>query len=281
MSDRPLPSQPLTHVAELRLSAASALVCQGRSLWVVADDELKLQRYSLAGEWRAEWPLLPGALPDDATERKRAKADFEALALLPDGALLALGSGSTAQRRRGCLVRAGEVRVIDLSPLYLALDAQFPELNLEGAVVWGGQLVLAQRGNGAEGHNALILLDLQRSLSDLAAGCLSAAGLLRVVPLRLGDLAGVPLGLTDLAVDPRGRLYFSAAAEASASTYRDGPCAGSVLGHFAADFALAEMTRLAPPVKIEGLAFPSAGRLLLVADPDDPESRAPLFALDL
>jgi len=273
-------SQPLTRLAELRLSAASALVCQGQSLWVVADDELKLQRYSLAGEWLAELPLLPGVLPDDAAERKRAKADFEALVLLPDGALLALGSGSTAQRRRGCLIWEGAVRVIDLSPLYRALAAHCAELNLEGAVVQGEQLVLAQRGNGAGRQNALILLDLPRALRDLAAGCLSAASLLQVLPVRLGELDQVPLSLTDLAVDPQGRLYFSAAAEASASTYLDGPCAGSVLGRFAADFAVAELIRLEPPAKIEGLAFQLDGRLLLVADPDDPQRRAPLFALD-
>jgi len=273
-------SMQLERLAELRLSAASALVCQEQALWVVADDDLHLHRYSLTGEWLAEWLLLPGELPSEAAARKKVKPDFEALALLPDGALLALGSGSTAQRRRGCLFRAGKVSLIDLSPLYLALETHFPELNLEGAVLHGGQLVLAQRGNGVAGDNALILLDLQQVLADLAEGRLSGAGLLRVLPLALGDLAGVPLSLTDLAVDPLGRLYFSAAAEASASTYLDGPCAGSVLGRFAEDFSVASLIRLDPPVKIEGLAFEPNGHLLLVADADDPQLRAPLFRLD-
>ncbi|WP_137885975.1 SMP-30/gluconolactonase/LRE family protein [Pseudomonas sp. 2FE] len=271
---------PLCLLAKLRLSAASALVCQGPSLWLVADDALSLQRYSLTGDWLAEQALLPGELPEDAKLRKKLKADFEALLLLPDGALLALGSGSTKRRRRGCLIRGGVVRVIDLGPLYLKLAEHFHELNLEGAVVHGGQLLLAQRGNGVGGENALVFLDLQQALDDLDSGQLSASALLRILPLQLAELDGVPLSLTDLSVDPAGRLYFSAAAEATDSSYLDGACVGSVLGRFDQDFNIVQLARLTPRVKIEGLAFQADGRLLLVADADDPRIAAPLFALD-
>ncbi|AYC31077.1 hypothetical protein D3880_01155 [Pseudomonas cavernae] len=278
MSDHP--SLSLTHLADLQLSAASALVCQGDSLWLVADDALVLQRYSLSGAPREEIVLLVGELPREAAERKAYKADFEALLQLSDDALLALGSGSTARRRRGCLIQAGQVRRVDLSPLYLELEQHFAELNVEGALVLGEQLLLAQRGNGATAQNALVFLDLPQVLTDLAAGQLSAAALRRILPLALGALDGVPLGLTDLALDPQGRLYFSAAAEASASTYLDGACAGSLLGRLDQDFRIAWRARLAPSAKIEGLAFQADGRLLLVADADDPQRPAPLFALD-
>ncbi|UVE18048.1 SMP-30/gluconolactonase/LRE family protein [Pseudomonas sp. LS44] len=280
MSDHPCPTLTLVHLAELQLSAASAVVCQGDELWIVADDALVLQRYSLTGEYAGKIALLPGELPADAAERKAHKPDFEALAHLPDGSLLALGSGSTAKRRRGCLLQGEAVRIIDLSPLYQELQQHFVELNLEGAVVFGEDLLLAQRGNGAAGENAVVLLDLPQALADLAAGQLSAAALRRIVPLALGDLDGVPLGLTDLAVDPHGRLYCSAAAEASGSTYLDGDCAGSVLARFDKDLHLVWRARLAPLAKIEGLAFQADGRLLLVADADDPQRLAPLFALD-
>jgi hypothetical protein len=270
----------LQRLADLRLSAASGLVCQGQNLWLVADDALSLQRYSLAGVWQAEQALLPGELPAERKARKRLKADFEALLLLPDGALLALGSGSTPRRCRACLIQAGVVRIIDLNPLYQALAGHFQELNIEGAVVHRGQLLLAQRGNGAGGENALVFLDLPQVLHDLERGQLSAAALLRILPLSLPDLDGVPLSLTDLCVNPAGELYCSAAAEATDSSYLDGACVGSVLGRFDQDCNLLQLARLLPPVKIEGLAFQADGRLLLVADADDPNIPAPLFALD-
>ena len=270
----------LRQLATLRLSAASALVCQEQSLWLLADDALVLQRYSLSGDWQAELILLPGTLPVDAKQRKSLKPDFEALLSLPDDRLLALGSGSTERRCRGCLVEADSVRVIDLSPLYQALAGHFQELNIEGGVVCRGQLLLAQRGNGRGWENAVVLLDLSRVLRDLENGQLSAAALLQIVPLQLPELDGVPLSLTDLSVAPSGALYFSATAEATESSYLDGACVGSVLGCLDEHLAIVELTLLRPAVKIEGLAFQADGRPLLVADADDPAIASPLFTLD-
>jgi hypothetical protein len=270
----------LRQLATLRLSAASALVCQGQSLWVLADDALVLQRYNLNGDWQAEQTLFPGELPADAKQRKRLKPDFEALLLLPEGSLLALGSGSTKRRCRGCLVESGSVRVIDISPLYGALAGRFQDLNIEGGVVYGGQLLLAQRGNGLGRENALVVLDLPQVLRDLQDGQLSAAALQRIVPLQLPELDDVPLSLTDLSVAPSGALYFTATAEATDSSYLDGACTGSALGRLDTQLAIAELSRLAPVVKIEGLAFQADGRALLVADADDPTIASPLFTLD-
>lgn len=277
LADKPL---LLRQLATLRLSAASALVCQGQNLWVLADDALVLQRYSLNGDWQAEQTLLPGELPADAKLRKRLKPDFEALLLLPAGNLLALGSGSTERRCRGCLVEADSVRVIDLSPLYQVLAGHFQDLNIEGSVIYRGQLLLAQRGNGRGRENALVLLDLPQVLRDLEKGQLSAAALQRIVLLQLPELDGVPLSLTDLSVAPSGALYFTATAEATDSSYLDGACVGSVLGRLDAQLTIVELNRLAPVVKIEGLAFQADGRPLLVADADDPTIAAPLFTLD-
>ncbi|MGY4533463.1 hypothetical protein ACVW0Y_002595 [Pseudomonas sp. TE3786] len=270
----------LTLLAHLRVSAASGLVRQGQGLWVVADDALVLQHYDLGGNWLRELTLLPGTLPADEKKRKKRKPDFEALLALPDGALLALGSGSKAQRQRGCLVRGDEVQVIDLAPLYEVLAQQFQELNIEGAVIHGEQLILAQRGNGAGGENALVFLDRVQALTDIAEGRLTSAALQHSLPVTLSDLHGVPLSLTDLCISPAGQLYFSAAAEATDSSYLDGQCMGSVLGRFTKDFAVEWLRPLVPTVKIEGLAFQADGRLLMVADADDPEQPAPLFALD-
>lgn len=268
-------------LARLRLSAASALVLHRDSLWTVADDSFDLHRYDLQGRWLGQWPLFPGELPADAAERKACKADFEAMALLPDGGLLVLGSGSTAQRRRGALFGEDQrIRPIDASDLYQVLDEHFQELNIEGAVVRGERLLLAQRGNGRGGENALVILHLQRVLSGLDAGRLDGGTLLGIQPVRLGELGGVPLGLTDLSLGRSGRLLYSAAAEATDSSYLDGDCAGSVIGWLDDDGMPQAQRLLAPLAKIEGLCGLGDGSLLLVADADDPAVAAPLFHLD-
>lgn len=91
------------------LSAASGLVRYGNRLYVIADDALHL------GVFEADRPgskrrLITGTLPDEPKARKRAKPDFEALTHLPAGGgmpfggMLAMGSGSTDNRRRGVLI---------------------------------------------------------------------------------------------------------------------------------------------------------------------------------
>ena len=150
MSQAPLVLQPLV---QLQVAAASALVCAGDLLYLLADDELLLQRYDLNGVFIDQQPLLAGSLPSAAKARKRLKPDFEMLCQLPDGSLLALGSGSTAARRRAVLWQAGVTRVLDLTALYLALESQLQDLNLEGAVVQGEHLWLAQRGNSVGSIN--------------------------------------------------------------------------------------------------------------------------------
>jgi hypothetical protein len=265
--------QPL---AQLRLSAASGLVCSGDELLVLADDELVLQRYSLAGVYLGQHSLLPGTLPADPATRKRRKPDFEILCQLADGRLLALGSGSTPERQRGVLWQAGNAQVVDLSGLYAALAAQLSGLNLEGAVVQGEQLLLAQRGNSAGSRNALISLELATVLCQLASASLGPESLRSVTPIELGELHGVPLSFTDLCLDVDGRLLFSAAAEDTESSYTDGACVGSALGCLA-DGQLQALWPLAGSAKIEGLCQLADGSLRLVNDPDDRSAHSTLY----
>ena len=273
-------SLELQPLAQLRLSAASGLVCCGDELLVLADDELVLQRYSHAGAYLGQHLLLSGELPTDPATRKRLKPDFEILCLLPDGRLLALGSGSTAQRQRGVLWQAGSAQSIDLSGLYGALAARLTGLNLEGAVVRGEQLLLAQRGNNAGSLNALISLDLATLLSQLAGASLGPESLRCVTPIDLGELHGVPLSFTDLCLAADGRLLFSAAAEDNESSYIDGACAGSVLGCLA-DARVRALWPLSGSAKIEGLCQLADGSLRLVNDPDDRAAQSTLYRVVL
>lgn len=278
----------LARLATLDIAAASGAVLHDGLLCVIADDGHALHRYTLRGEPLAPLPLFAdrAPLPAEPRARKKRKPDLEALLQLPDGSLLALGSGSAANRREARHVFPGSggnrVAAIDLSPLYAALAAVLPDLNIEGAVVRGDHLVLAQRGNG-RGDNALVLLDLAQAMTDLSRGMLGAAGLQRVLPLALGELAGIALTPTDLATGPDGALWYIAAAEDTDNPYEDGACVGSVIGRLDDSLRVERQWQLAPTLKVEGLHFhrrdDAGDHWLLVADADSPTTPAPLLAL--
>lgn len=272
------PALKLELLTQLDSSAASGIVHHQGRLYVVADDSLDLLCTDLDGANAVSIPLSEGAtgqLP------KHLKPDFEAL-LLCGAELVAIGSGSTPARRRAIAFDpvTRSRRTIDLRPLYQALDLQLHELNIEGAVISGDDVFLAQRGNGARRENALVRLDRPRFEQDLAAGALTANCFRELVPVALGDLHGVPLSLTDLALGPRGVLLFTAAAEATLNPYDDGVVAGSLIGVVDRRGHVAPQPRvIAAGEKLEGLCWLESGELRLVSDPDDPHARAPLFRL--
>lgn len=70
--------------APAHLSAASGLVSVARHVFVVADDENDLARFEPSGgEPGRTFALFEGELPRAHKARKAAKADCEALLLLP------------------------------------------------------------------------------------------------------------------------------------------------------------------------------------------------------
>ena len=258
-------------LAHLRLSAASGLVHRDGFLYVVADDELALVRTDLLGGNSVRLPLSDA--PASGHILKDKKSDFEAL-MSVGSSLMAIGSGSTAARRKAIALDGDVRRTIDLGPLYSALDQRIHELNIEGAVVRGDEVLLAQRGNGSRRENALVRLDRARFEQDLASGTLTADCLREVVPVALDKLDGVPLSLTDLCLGPHDELIFTAAAEATENPYDDGVEKGSVIGVFDGARRV-----IVPGVKLEGVCWLESGELRLVADADDPTRRAPMFRL--
>jgi hypothetical protein len=284
-----IPVLRLSLVARLEVAAASGIRRRADRLYVIADDELALGVYELSGAARDSIALAGGALPEEHAARKAAKPDFEALVSLPDSSLLALSSGSTPARRRAVqIVFDPQPRVCSfaLDVLYRALELELPELNIEGGAVLGDALWLCSRGNSARRDDALIRLDLAGVLNALASDRPPPAQVLRsITRVALGDLDGVPLSITDLAAI-RGRLVFTAAAEASPNTYEDGKCTGSVLGQISSEAAacLPEILGWVPEIKLEGVCpaseAPDERTLLLVADADDRAAKAPLFRVE-
>ncbi len=294
------------------LSAASGLVCAFGRVYVVADDELHLGVFHDHHSPGALHRIAAGRLPLGQSARKKRKPDLETLLLLPPGragwhggaALLALGSGSTPRRDRAMVVPldgageplAGQVRALDLAPLYAPLRAALGGINIEGALWHRDQFVLLQRGgDGERGTNATLHFELAETLAWLTGAAHVAPRLREVRPCDLGRVRGVAYGYTDAAALPAhcgGGFLFTAVAEASGDNVADGACVGSALGRIDARGRVAWMRPLHGAPKVEGLDLRpdpvsvSTGALgvhrlqiCLVTDADDPACPSQLLQL--
>lgn len=278
--------------------AASSIVRFGGELIIVQDDALFLANVAVHGgptrDILLPWGRDNKRLFDDHRGNKAHKLDLEAAAVVQqDGreTLLIFGSGSTLARQSIVVVPFGEEpRVVDASALYEALraDKRFSgsELNIEGAVTLGRDLLLLQRGNGAR------IDDLQAADST---GRLEIRGLLHYLaggapPPALREVQGYWLGLvgrpevrltfTDATLH-QGQVVYVAAAEASPDATRDGPVAGVALGvlhHDEARYTLVLDEDGRPSTdKIEGIVTLDERTLIAVVDRDDPELPAELL----
>lgn len=234
---------------------------------------------------------------DDEIGNKKAKLDLEAGVTLPDGRLLALGSGSTAARERLVLATPpDQIRTVDGHALYSALRAQTAfagsQLNIEGAIVIGDRVRLFQRGNGVardglEPINATGDLLLVELLEWIDRG--GPVPLLRdVVRFELGCANGVELGFTDACLLPDGRVAFVTGAEASPDVERDGEVMGCGFGVIDGDQAwhtdIVDSEGRPSLLKIEGLellAWQPQPRFAVVVDMDNPQQPALLGLLEV
>lgn len=253
-------------------------------------------------------PLDPrsGVTPrqfDDTRGNKKRKLDLEAVFVTPDGTLVALGSGSSPLRERVVLVEepssdAPRITILPAPSLYRCLREERAfagaELNVEGAVVVGEDLVLFQRGNGAPSRDfAAIDATARIALRPLLAHLLEGGELPPLRDVRawdLGQIDGHRLTFTDASVAPRSSaIAFLACAEDSPDVTRDGPVSAVVLGYLDEQSGVAWMgaildERGAPLLdKAEGLAFDptDAGRAFVVTDRDDPDAPSELLVLAL
>ena len=275
----------------VHLSAASGLVRSGKSYFVVADDELHLGVFDDTLTAGTPPPpgnllrLLEGDLPKDPVQRKKAKPDLETLALLPPlpgcvgGALLALGSGSKPNRETGVLVALGgpgkpngRMAQVDLKPLYAPLRKRFSDLNMEGAWVSSGELLLLHRGNKNDDRSACIRYDWNLVAPWLAGLQPQPPAAKSVQVIDLGSVDGIPFSLTDGAGLPDGEWMFSAVAEDTSDNVTDGTCVGSAVGIVGVDGQVRLMLGLQGAPKVEGIAVQREANdwvVTMVTDPDD------------
>jgi hypothetical protein len=235
--------------------AASSIRRQGNRLVILQDDVSALAvLYPSTG---STYPILLPAGPegarvfDDARGNKKLKLDLEACIVLPDGRLVAFGSGSSPQREKIVTVAPGKgamAQQMSGGDLYAGLrvhsDARGARLNIEGAVVQGEWLRLLQRGNGKRGFepwNAILDVALDKFLGWLD-GRHPFPPVHRILEVHLGDLAGVPFGFTDAAVTDDGRVALIACAEDTDDPLIDGPVMGCRFGWLDADDQSVAMT---------------------------------------
>jgi hypothetical protein len=278
--------------------AASALRRWQRRLVVIQDD---INAIAVGGSDASE-PLEPWLLPrgeggrrrfEDALGNKRHKLDLEAAIVLPDGRLVAFGSGSTLAREQ-LVIAEGEGRMeLRRAPdLYAALRRQTAfsgsELNIEGAVVQADRLRLFQRGNGrldggVQPISAVGDVSLAEFLAWLDAGA-PAPSLRRILCVDLGDASGVPFGFTDATLLGNGDVAFLACAERSPDVTRDGEVLACRFGTLREDSVrlidIVDEHGAPCTLKLEGIeARPEADRSFDVVADMDCHDRPALGAL--
>ena len=283
------------------VTAASGVAPLGEG-WLVAQDDATFGAW-LRGASVTPVRLLPAVEGLDrfseAAGTKHLKPDFEvACPVHVDGepAVLLLGSGSTARRMRGVLVRLrdGEpvVHVGELDPLYrrvaASLGVALDQLNLEGASRHGDAVRWFCRGNlAAAVPSASVALPL-----DALVGAVLGRADAGSVPVGdphvydLGAVEGVGLAVTDAIALPDGRLLVCAAAEDTPNAVDDGPVVATALALLDGPDVL-EVAAIpevgGQVVKVEGLALRGfaggAASLLALVDADDPD--VPSAAVEL
>jgi len=263
--------------------AGSALVRHGNRLLLAQDDD-----YTLVWLDTSVDPVAVEHLPlrDEAgAMAKSMKPDFEAAALLADGRVLIMGSGSAEPRRNVVLLDPAndDFTVHNAGRLYdLVSDAAGHEINLEGVLEVPQGLLLFHRGNSGEG-NATIAFEVNPENPIVARPRAVMRWDLGSVP---GETRMVDLTFTDADADARGRHWYIAAAEDTPNAIDDGPVVGSAIG-----VIVGEIGHWAPIVepdgsiscrKYEGLVLDEdLTGAWLVTDPDDEALTAELCRVEL
>lgn len=298
--------------------AGSGLAWVGERLAVVQDDANFIALVEPASG-RTSSVLLPAGENgvrqfDTGRGNKKQKFDLETLVSIdaPDGQfLLAIGSGSSKRRERMVTIRrAGEadesLALIEAPALYKLLrdtrDFSGSDMNIEGAVLIGDVLRLFARGNGeaSKRHAPLdATCDLHwpsvRAYLTAPDACAPPSPR-RVRQYALGEADGVRLSFTDATLGWGDRskhpvVLYTAAAEGSPDSRRDGEVAGSAIGFLdprgegtVMRYALLrdEQGELLP-LKVEGIACGRADerQVYVVLDVDDPDAPSVLCELHL
>lgn len=267
--------------------AASSVALVSDRLYVVQDD---VNAIAVVDPHTAL--ARPIALPfEGPLQRIKAdKSDLEASALLPDGRLLFLGSGSRPEREVAVTLDLDSLRpsLADARGLFRALHRAMAEVgvkktNIEGLALAGEGAFFLHRGpaTGDEPSNVVVRLPTSDVAASLETGE-EPRSPAQARSVDLGEVNGTRITWTDgVALYGLG-LVFVACAEKTADVVEDGACEGSFLGLLdrRGEVSLAQVAFEGRVVldKLEGLAL-AGRRAWAVSDPDAVGEPSHLFEL--
>lgn len=262
------------------IGSASGLFFNETSLYIISDNSNVLYNFDIAGKKLDKISLTKDAALQENIAKKD-KADYEAITA--NGNLLYLfGSGSTDKRNAITVVdmKTKQLSAIDASDLYTVMQS-FGEIdaenfNIEAAVNDGEKWYLFNRGNGPAGQNGIFSLDGDINTTTF-----------QIVynEIKLPKINGKATGFTD-AIKVKNKLYFLAAAEASASTYADGAVGGTIVGRIDIDTMEIDFTEIISTTqKFEGITVYKDGgktiEFLLCEDTDSDVNNSGIYKLIL
>ncbi|WP_293889822.1 hypothetical protein [Flavobacterium sp.] len=254
------------------IGAASGIVCQNNSLFIISDNSTLLYHYNLTKKAYEKIKLFENRLEILA---KKDKPDFEAITLF-DNKLYIFGSGSTKKRntRVSFNLLNNEIKEKDLSKIYKRLIESISiadnDLNIEGVIITDETIYFFQRGNSSNTPNGIFCYNRKSKTVQFKI-------------IALPQINGIECTFTDaILIDET--IYFLAAAENTTSTYNDGEITGSIIGTIdLKTMELKSAIQITDKQKFEGLALykktATLIELLLCEDNDTEELSSTIYKL--
>jgi hypothetical protein len=228
------------------IGSASGLIFKDNSLFIISDNSTFLYQFDISENKLTRIPLVENAQENIP---KKDKFDFESITLKGNNLYL-FGSGSTSKREKEITYNfeTGEIEEKDLSKLYqklkLSTGISDEDLNIEGALFLEENLLLFQRGNGANSKNGIFSIGRHTEPVEV-----------QFIPIQLPKIKQVETTFTD-AILVEDKIYFLATAEDCKSTYDDGEILGSIIGRMNSQtFGIEFTQKISDNHKFEGLTF--------------------------
>ncbi|RXR18364.1 hypothetical protein EQG63_08840 [Flavobacterium amnicola] len=266
--------QLLAYLTLKGIGSASGILHYNDSLYIISDNSSYLYEYQIIDKNLHKIELVENPQENIA---KKDKPDFEAITREGNN-LHIFGSGSTKNRNRtfSYHLENKKIKEKDLGPIYQNIKTKFnisdDDLNIEGALFYRKELLLFQRGNGANSKNGIIKIGIEPDE-------------ITFFPIQLPKIKHVETSFTDaILVDKK--IYFLAAAEDTTSTYEDGEVLGSIIGRIDLEtFQLEKSIQITDKHKFEGLTLYQKNKeeltFLLCEDNDTEDLNATIYKLVL
>lgn len=215
------------------LPGASGIALQQGRYWVIGDDSRTCQLYNKNFKL-IDTVVVPSMAPfitKNGRVPKDLKADLEALVVINDFEVLAVGSGSRPPREIAVRIRGNKPYTVEeftLSKFYRALRAlpemKKAELNIEAAALLGDYLYLFNRPNGL-----MISVHYRDFIRHITEGAPMPKPNVKL--LNMPDSHGLKAGISGASFDVNsGRLILTASLERTNDAYNDGEILGSYIG---------------------------------------------------